>query len=182
MSFPEIKTERLLLRQFQQDDLENVFYGLSHPEVIRYYGVNYKSLEETQKQIKWFRELDVTGTGIWWAITSLEEKQFLGGIGINSLNEDHQKAEIGYWLLPDFWGKGIIAEAGRELIQYAFKNLNLHRIEAYVEDGNQNSEKLLEKLDFNYEGTMGDCEIKNGNFISVKIYARLNKKTKQLNA
>ena len=53
-AFPTIKTERLLLRQFTDNDLENVFTGLSDPNVIRYYGVSYTTLEETKLQIKYF--------------------------------------------------------------------------------------------------------------------------------
>ena len=48
--FPILKTERLLLRQFVDTELENVFKGLSHPEIIRYYGVSYKTLEATKEQ------------------------------------------------------------------------------------------------------------------------------------
>ena len=49
--FPILKTERLLLRQFADTDLENVFKGLSHPKVIKYYGVNYQTLEATKEQM-----------------------------------------------------------------------------------------------------------------------------------
>ena len=48
--FPILKTERLLLRQFVDTDLENVFKGLSHPEIIKYYGVSYQTLEATKAQ------------------------------------------------------------------------------------------------------------------------------------
>lgn len=174
--FPEIKTQRLYLRQFKEDDQEKVFRGLSHPEVIKYYGVTYKSFEETGTQMDWFSKLEETGTGIWWAICSGENNNFYGAIGINNLNTEHKKAEIGYWLLPEFWGKGIIKEAAEEVLNYVFDQLKLHRIEAFVETENSNSEKLLQKLGFKYEGTLVDSEIKNNRYISVKIFARLNKK------
>ena len=60
MSFPVLKSERLILRQIRQDDIQNIFKGLSHPEVIAYYGVSYKSLEETQEQIDWYKNLEET--------------------------------------------------------------------------------------------------------------------------
>lgn len=172
MKFP---TNRLLLRKFQADDQQNVFRGLSHPEVIKYYGVNYKTLEDTKEQMEWFTSLEENGTGRWWAICSGDDKIFYGAIGINNLSTHHNKAELGYWLLPEFWGKGIIREAAEGVLKFVFGPAGLHRLEAFVEVGNENSEKLLQKLGFNYEGTMEDCEIKNGNYISVKIYARINK-------
>lgn len=55
--FPTIKTERLLLRQFADSDLENVFKGLSHPEVIKYYGVSFQTLEATKEQMLFFADL-----------------------------------------------------------------------------------------------------------------------------
>ncbi len=56
--FPRIETERFILRQFTENDLENAYKGLSHPEVIAYYGVSFDSLEATKEQIDWFRDLE----------------------------------------------------------------------------------------------------------------------------
>ena len=169
--FPEIKTDRLLLRQITQDDLPNIFRGLSHPEVIKYYGVNYQTLEATQDQMDWFADQEKNGTGLWWAVCSLDNKTFYGTGGFTDLQKKHRKAEVGFWLLPDYWGRGIMKEAMPLILDYGFKGLNLHRIEGFVESGNENCKRGLAKLDFIYEGTMKDCEIKNGTFLSVDIYA-----------
>ena len=106
-AFPTIKTERLLLRQFTDNDLENVFTGLSDPNVIRYYGVSYATLEETKLQIKYFSELEQSDAGIWWAICAVNNLTFYGAIGLNNLMRQHKKAEIGFWLLPDFGESGL---------------------------------------------------------------------------
>lgn len=173
--FPEIRTSRLCLRRFQEDDLENVFRGLSNEEVVKYYGVNYSSLDSTREQMQWFADLEESGTGIWWAISSEDKISFFGAVGFNNLSREHRKAELGFWLLPDFWGKGFIQEVVPKVLRYAFENLNLHRIEAYVESENVASAKALQKLQFECEGRMKDCEVKNGKFISVDIFALLNK-------
>ena len=172
-TFPIIKTERLLLRQFEETDLENVFKGLSHPDIIKYYGVSYDSLEATKAQMKFFADLESEGTGIWWAVCSSDNKIFYGAGGLNSLSKEHKKAEIGFWLISDFWGQGIMKEAMPLICNYGFDNLELHRIEGFVESDNINCKKAMEKLDFRHEGTMRDCEIKNGKFISLEIYAKL---------
>lgn len=172
--FPIINTDRLLLRKFTDNDLENVFIGLSHPDVIKHYGVRFDSLEATKEQMTWFAHLESTGTGIWWAVCSPDNQTFYGAGGLNNLAKDHKKAEIGFWLLPSFWGQGIMTEILPLICKYGFDSLGLHRIEGFVENDNQNCKRAMAKLDFEHEGTMKDCEIKNGKFISLDIYAKLN--------
>lgn len=171
--FPIIKTERLLLRQFVDNDLENVFKGLSHPEIIKYYGVSFQTLEATKEQMIFFADLEKNETGIWWAVCSADNKKFYGAGGLSSLNKEHKKAEIGFWLISEFWGKGIMKEAMPLICNYGFDNLELHRIEGFVESENKNCKNVMAKLDFQHEGTMKECEIKNGKFISLDIYAKV---------
>jgi ribosomal-protein-alanine N-acetyltransferase len=172
-AFPIIRTKRLLLRQFTDGDLENVFTGLSHPDVIQYYGVSYNTLEATKAQMKFFKELEQNETGIWWAVCSLDNKKFYGAGGLNSVSKVHKKAEIGFWLLPDFWKQGILTEAMPLICNYGFDEIGLHRIEGFVETENRNCKNAIIKLGFKHEGTMKECEIKNGQFISLDIYAKL---------
>jgi len=162
------------LRQFHSGDLEDVFNGLSHPDVIRYYGVSYQTLEAAQEQMKFFSDLETNGTGLWWAICSNKDQTFYGAVGFSSLNAAHQKAEIGFWLLPDYWRKGILTEALPVICRFGFDQLGLHRIEAFVETENTNCRLALNKLNFSHEGTLKECEFKNGKFISLDIYAILN--------
>src|SRR5690606_31114159 len=115
-----IKTERLLLRQIVEDDIYNIYKGLSHPEVIKYYGVEYDNLGATKEQMAWFSNLEKTETGVWWAICSLDNTVFYGAIGLNDLEREHKKAEIGFWLLPEFWQKGIMTETIPLICDYAF--------------------------------------------------------------
>ena len=173
-SFPVLATDRLLLREFVDTDLENVFIGLSHPGIIKYYGVSYRTLEETKAQMKFFADLRKDETGIWWAICSPDNKIFYGAGGLNGLIKQHRKAEIGFWLLADHWGKGIITEAIPLIWKYGFHELGLHRIEAIVETENSQCKRLVEKLSFELEGTLKECEIKNGKFISLDVYAKFN--------
>ena len=68
VDLPTIRTERLLIRQFVDSDLDNVYKGLSDPEIIKYYGVNYKTIEDTEKQMHFFADLGNDRTGIWWVV------------------------------------------------------------------------------------------------------------------
>lgn len=168
-----IKTDRLLLRPIKQEDKQNIYKGLSHPDVIKYYGVSFHSLEATEEQMTWYRELEQSETGIWWAICSLDGETFYGAGGFNNLSKQHKKAEIGFWLLPEFWGKGLMQEAFPAICNYGFETLNLNRIEGFVDSENSSCKKAVEKLNFKLEGTMRECEVKDGKFLSVDIYSKL---------
>ena len=104
---PSIQTDRLLLRPIVSSDIQNIFHGLSNPEVAKYYAVSYATLEATQEQMDWYAQPQQC----WWAICSLDGQTFYGAGGLNDISTENKKAEIGLWLLPDFWGKGIMSEA-----------------------------------------------------------------------
>ena len=169
-----IKTSRLTLRPIQASDQEYVFKGLSHPDVIKYYGVSFLSMEETKEQMDWYANLVKKNTGFWWAVCDAKNNKFLGAGGLNDMNTEHRKAEIGFWLLPEQWGKGYMTEAMPVLCDFAFHQLNLHRIEGFVDSENGPCKKALAKLDFHKEGTMRDCEIKDGKYRSIDIYSNIN--------
>ena len=172
-SFPELRTNRFLLSQFVATDRPKVFEGLSHPEVVRYYGVSYDSLEATQAQMDWYAELHATGTGRWWAIRPHGERDLVGACGFNNWQVDHRRAELGFWLLPAFWRTGVMSEVLPVTLDHGFSEMNLHRVEAFAETENAASRRILKKVGFVHEGTMRDCEIKAGRFISLEVWARL---------
>ena len=171
--FPTLNTERLLLRRIQQEDIQSIYSGLSNPEVIQYYGISFDSLKATEAQMIWFRNLEETKTGIWWGICSKDNKTFYGAGGFNALSEEHKKAEIGFWLLPEFWGNGFMQEAFPKICDYGFEKLKLNRIEGYVTSENKNCKKAIEKMNFQLEGTMRECEIKNSEYLNIDIYSKL---------
>jgi ribosomal-protein-alanine N-acetyltransferase len=175
--FPELKTSHFKLRRIISSDQQKVFEALSDPSVIKYFGVSYTSFEDTGRQMEWFQKLLETQTGIWWAICFTGQKELIGACGFNSIKKEHKKAEMGFWLFPDHWKKGIMTEVIPAIISYAFNNLNLHRIEALAETENTGSKKLLEKLGFKLEGTMQDCEFKRNRYISLDFYALIGNST-----
>jgi ribosomal-protein-alanine N-acetyltransferase len=173
-SFHNIQTNRLLLRQILDADKPKVFEGLSHPEVIKHYGVNYKTLEDTQIQMDWFRTIWEEQTGIWWGVALLgKPEELIGAVGINNWNQAHHHAEIGFWLLPAFQQQGLMKEAATGMIHYLFTQTNLHRIYAMVETDNQASLGLLEKLGFKKEGRQREVEWKNGKYIDLDWFGLL---------
>jgi ribosomal-protein-alanine N-acetyltransferase len=170
-AFPQLQTSRFTLRQFKESDLEMVYKGLSHPEVIKYYGVSFSSLEETKEQMLWFKNLEKTNTGVWWAICSPDYTTFYGAGGFNNLDAKTKKTEVGFWLLPEHWRKGIMQEVMAVICQFAFTDLSIHRIEGFVDPENKNCKNALNKLGFQYEGTFKESEFKDGKYLDTDIYA-----------
>jgi len=164
---------KIELRPITAEEHENIFLGLSNPEVIKYYGISFRTLEETKEQMRWFQDLEKNETGKWWAVYNTNTNQFLGAGGFNDLSKQLKKAEIGFWLWPKFWGKGYMQEAMPIICEYGFKELGLERIEGFVETENKNCQRALEKLQFNLEKTDLDCEQKNGKLISIQTYSKL---------
>ena len=174
-TFPELQTERFTLRKIHSTDREALFKGLSDPVVVRYYGISYGSLNEIQRQLDWFDNLLIHKTGIWWAICYKDDNAHLiGTCGFNNWSKQHKSTNMGYWLLPSAWGKGIMSECVQAIIAYAFTHMDIHRIEAIVEKGNDRSSLLLRKLQFILEGIHRECEIKNGKYIDLEYHSRLN--------
>jgi [ribosomal protein S5]-alanine N-acetyltransferase len=174
-NFPVLKTERLLLRQILPDDIHNIFKGLSHPQVIKHFAISFHTLEATQEQMDWYAGMVSNDTGRCWAICSADNSIFYGVCTLNFWKKEHRKAETGYWIFPEYWGIGITVEAMTKVVNYGFDEMGLHRISAEVEDDNAASKSVLQKLGFKQEGTMRECEIKDGRFINLEIYALLKK-------
>jgi len=168
-----MNTERFYLKEIEQSDIHSIHKGLSNPEITKYYAVHFDTLEDMQEQMDWYANLKKTGTGIWWGIYEYSTDEFLGAGGYNELNKTNKKAEIGLWLLKAHWGRGILKEVMPKLFECGFQELGLHRIEGFVDSENIKCKSALEKINFTYEGTMRECEVKNGKQISVDIYSIL---------
>lgn len=168
-----LETERFFLKEISQEDKSYIFKGLSNPAVTEHYAVHFPTLEATEEQMDWYADLRKNGTGIWWGIWSKDTSNFVGAGGFNDLDKPNRKAEIGFWLLPEYWGRGIMKEVMPCLFEKGFKDLDLNRIEGYVDANNQKCRQALKKINFIYEGTMRQVEIKNGEFLDVAIYSLL---------
>jgi [ribosomal protein S5]-alanine N-acetyltransferase len=95
-----------------------------------------------------------------------------GGIGLHPDN-DHKRAELGYWIGVPFWGSGYATEAARAVVGYGFQNFDLNRISAAHFAGNDASGNVLRKIGMRYEGCMRQAVIKRDRFIDLERYAIL---------
>jgi ribosomal-protein-alanine N-acetyltransferase len=162
-----------LLEPIQREDQAFVFRGLSDPEVIRYYGVSYDSLEATADQMDFYDRLITEKSGAAFKLVDRKSGESMGVLAAYLFQPAHQRIEIGFWLIPEFQGKGIMRSALPVFIQILTNQFELHRIEAMVETDNTASCSLLEKTGFQKEGILRDYEIKNGKRISLVVYSLL---------
>lgn len=168
--YPLLQTDRLELRRFRHADIHKVYEGLSNPSVTRYYAAHFDTLEETEEQMEWFESLWRERSGMWWAICRQGEKQLIGACGFTHYKPHTASLDIGYWLLPAQQGKGFAREALEALLLFCFEQLQARRIEAWVEQGNKPSERLLRHLGFKKEKTLRKCEEKNERLITVQVF------------
>ncbi|MCD0471997.1 GNAT family N-acetyltransferase [Flavobacterium sp. JAS] len=175
--FPVIETERLLLRRVTTDDVNEVFELRSNPENMKYIPRPLsKSTDDALKLIAEIEDKIDTNIGINWGITLKDDTKLLGIIGYYRMQPENHRAEIGYILLPEFHGKGIITEAVNQLIKYGFEDLKLHSIEAVIDPENFASEKVLQKCGFVKEAHLKEVLFYEGRFLDSVIYSLLNSK------
>ena len=98
----------------------------------------------------------------------------IGSIGAFRQGNIHrQTAELGYYIAEEYWGKGIMTEAVKQLCDYVFSNTDIIRIYAEPFAYNIGSCRVLEKAGFQYEGTLRSNALKNGNVFDMKMYSKL---------
>jgi ribosomal-protein-serine acetyltransferase len=110
------------------------------------------------------------------------DKEIAGKIGLHHISYQNRVAEIGYWLAGGLQGKGIMIKCCKAIINHAFKELGLNRIEIKCGVENEKSRAIPEKLQFKQEGILRQAELLNGKFIDLYLYAMLKEDWLNFNA
>jgi len=157
MSFPELATERLLLKELTVNDRNAIFEIFSNSDVVNYYDLaEFKNLNQADNLIHFFNNRYQTDAGIRWGIFLKNEPQCIGTCGFNAFNNAMHSTTIGYDLNKYFWGMGIATEALHAVLNYLFSAElpfgMINRVQADTVPGNIASEKVLLKLGFKEEG------------------------------
>lgn len=159
MSLPQViravplNTGRLYLRPLQLSDAEAMHGIYADPETMRYWSSEPVSqVEDSRKLVQQDLDAAAEGTMTFWAVTERGSDAALGKCALLHYSPANRRAEIGYVLNRGYWGRGLMTEAMRAVIQYAFDEVGLHRLEADTDPANAASLRLLEKLGFRQEG------------------------------
>ena len=174
--FPELVTERLVLREIMEDDVDWYFHHFRLPEIAVTTGFEgpadlEAAKDELEKYILApFRE----STGLRWGITLEGSRELIGSCGFYKWEHDpHRRAEIGYDLHPAYWRKGIMTEALTAIIDYAFDKMDLNRITLLAFSYNEPSVALAKSLGFVREGILRENSYYGGEFHDDEYFALL---------
>ena len=172
--FPELQTDRLLLREITQHDREDVFNCFSNEDVTKHYGLEtFTVIAQAEALIDFFFKSFRENKGMRWGIERKGTPGLIGTVGFNALSPKHRRAEIGYEIHPDYWRRGYTSEAVTAVLRYGFDDLELNRIGAVVFTENNASNQLLTKLGFEREGALRDYIYQNGIAHDTYVYSLL---------
>ena len=130
-----------------------------------------RSIEDTRSFIK--RNLTQFAENKGFAVAIWHRGEMAGQIEYNYIDTDNRKTEIGYWLGASFQGKGLMTKSCRVLIDYAFNELRLNRVEMQCGVENRRSRKIPEKLGFTEEGVVRQAGWLHDRFVDFVIYGLL---------
>ncbi len=172
-------SERLLFRSFAENDF-GLFYSLfSNARVMRYaFWDRYESEDALRPYFAEVMENNRATAGrkaYEFAVFLLESGTFIGAadIEISIQNAQGGCGEIGYFLLPEYWGKGYATETAKAMTAFAFRHVKLHRVKASCNSGNLESEKVLLKAGMIKEGEFRKARYKDGQWADEKHYSIL---------
>ncbi|WP_273852132.1 GNAT family N-acetyltransferase [Guptibacillus spartinae] len=169
---PVIETNRLILREVCTEDALDMYHYLSDEEVVKHMGLApAKNIEDVLDEIEWYHSIITQGTGIRWGITLKDSGKVIGSCGYLNMHHQHYRAEVGFELSKNYWGKGIASEALGTIIRYGFNHYQLERIEALIEPGNIQSQRLVSKLGFIKEGLLRHYEYTLDKFDDLYMYS-----------
>lgn len=173
--FPILHAGRLQLRQVSQNDVNEVFALRSNPEVMRYIPRPLAiTPQDALDHINLLNKGVEENTFITWAITLAPNDKLIGMICLIRMQPENYRTEIGYILSPDDQHKGIMDEALKMVVKFAFEDLKFHSLEALIDPENTASERLLLKNNFVKEAHFKERTFYNGVFLDDVIYSLIN--------
>lgn len=168
-------TKKIGLRPLVMTDAKGMFDILSDVESMKYWSdqpINH--IDEAKDTLDKDLQSDAKGKSMCWAITLAGQDQLIGKCILFNFDPLYLRAEIGYVLNRRYWRQGLMRHALNAVIEFAFKTLELHRIEADVDAENLGSLALLEGLGFEREGLFRDRWCVYGEWQDSVMLALLN--------
>lgn len=171
---PIIETNRLLLRKLSLDDANDMYEYTSNEIVSRYVNWNpHKSIGDTKSYIHYVLQQYYLKKIAPWGIQFKENNKLIGTIDFVTWDPVHRTAEIGYAISHLYWGKGLTPEAVQALIELGFTRMKLERIQARCIAENIASQRVMEKTNMTYEGTIRKSMLIKGTHRDIKLYSIL---------
>ena len=175
--FPELKTERLVLRRMTQDDAEALLFLRSDEQVMKY--INREpttSIEEVRIFIDRINNDIDNKWAIMWALALQDDpSKMIGLVCFWKIRMEDHRAETGFTLHPQHWRKGLMKEALLKVIEYGFNVMGLHSIEGQINPENKASAGILQATGFVKEAYFREDFFFRGGYLDTEVYSLLNK-------
>jgi len=168
------ETDRLILRRLQAGDAPHIAELAGDYEVSKM-TLNIPHPYPPDDAIQFINssiEAWEKGERFAFAMVQKDTDTFMGVIGLRP-NQQHFRAEVGYWIGVPYWGQGYTTEALRRLLQFGFETLKLNRIQASYRTDNPASGRVMEKVGMQYEGTFRQMMFRDGEFTDLSYRAIL---------
>lgn len=171
-----LQTDRLILSPLIQSDVAPFFAIQSDPEVMRYWNhAPWTEANQAEQSITQSMEAAANGTALTLAIRVADTREMIGTCLLFAIEKQSARGEIGYNLSRHAQGRGYMTEAMQRLIDFAFHDLQLRRLEAEIDPRNTASTRLLQRLGFQQEGLLRERWIVEGETSDSAIYGLLAK-------
>ena len=169
---PTLETARLKLCPYCESDIAELLPLIGTREVA---STTLRIAHPyTEQDARAFLALAQEPDKLWLAVKLRSNGRQIGGIGLR-IDQQHQHAELGYWLGVPYWRQGYATEAAREMLRYGFEHLGMHRIFASHFKHNPASGQILKKLGMRYEGCQHEHLRKWGQFVDSELYGILRR-------
>jgi ribosomal-protein-alanine N-acetyltransferase len=151
-NFPQLITERLILRSIESTDA-GLIHKLRSDEVVNQFvgRDNSSTLEKAKEFILKIQNLVSKNEGLYWIIRLKENNDLIGTVCLWNFDPENEIVEIGYEMLPEFQGRGIMSESIKAVTAYTFEEIKAKIITAFPSGDNVNSVAILKKLNFEFE-------------------------------
>jgi ribosomal-protein-alanine N-acetyltransferase len=173
---PVIETKGLLLRALDLADAKSIFEYAKNPNVCRYtLWSAHKSIDDSVSFIRDYALPHYAqGTPEPFGIALREEPNIIiGTVGCFWTSKTAKAMELAYAIGEAHWGKGLVAEAAQNVMEYCFKEFSLKRIQSRCKAENVASARVMEKIGMVYEGTLKSAVFNQNRFWDMRYYAKV---------
>lgn len=175
-AFPQMETDRFILRKTEGRDTRDLFELYSEEKVLKYTPLfPFSAEDEAWHEMNWHLEIFTQQIGIRWLIEEKRSGKVIGTCGFLHYLKEYGRTEIGYDLAPSYWRRGIMSEVAAPILAFGFNSMKLNRIEAKVDPANVASIGLLTKLGFKQAGELREYKTEEGNSIELLVFSMLRK-------
>ena len=168
-----LKSGHITLREFEKDDFDSVHSYASDPEVVNFMSWGPNTMVETRRFLQRSIQSQIVKPRISYELGIVFDSLIVGGCGLTIHSLVDRRAEIGYCIRRDQWGRGIGTKVAAMLIEFGFKDLDLHRIEAKCDPNNHASYRIMKKNGMIREGTLREEKNIHGKWRDSYIYSIL---------